>query len=98
MQPFDEGSPALALRSEEVTACDEDAVRSKFLALHRRRRRTRRFLVMLVDARMPSAARSGVLRHRLERCRTEGLWTFGVTSARDGEGKSTLAAQLASQS
>jgi Mrp family chromosome partitioning ATPase len=35
-----------------------------------------------------------VIRHRLERLRADGMWTFGITSARDGEGKSTLAMQL----
>lgn len=42
---------------------------------------------------VPAALR--VVRHRLETRRTQGMWTFAVTSARDGEGKSTLAAQLA---
>jgi Mrp family chromosome partitioning ATPase len=36
-----------------------------------------------------------IIRHRLECKRAEGMWTVGVTSARDGEGKTTLAAQLA---
>jgi Mrp family chromosome partitioning ATPase len=53
-------------------------------------------LAMLGESRQnaPSAALR-VIRHRLERRRADGMWTFGVTSARDGEGKSTLAAQLA---
>lgn len=42
---------------------------------------------------VPAALR--VLRHRLETRRSQGMWTFAVTSARDSEGKSTLAAQLA---
>jgi Mrp family chromosome partitioning ATPase len=42
---------------------------------------------------VPAALR--VVRHRLETRRSEGMWTFAVTSARDGEGKSTLVAQLA---
>jgi Mrp family chromosome partitioning ATPase len=42
---------------------------------------------------VPAALR--VVRHRLETRRGQGLWTFAVTSARDGEGKSTLATQLA---
>jgi len=42
---------------------------------------------------VPAALR--IVRHRLETRRGEGVWTFAVTSARDGEGKSTLAAQLA---
>lgn len=42
---------------------------------------------------VPAALR--VVRHRLETRRSQGMWSVGVTSARDGEGKSTLAAQLA---
>jgi len=41
------------------------------------------------------AAALRIVRHRLETRRGEGVWTFAVTSARDGEGKSTLASQLA---
>ena len=52
-------------------------------------------LVMLGETRADAPAALRVLRHRLELRRAEGMWTFGVTSARDGEGKSTLAAQLA---
>ena len=43
----------------------------------------------------PSAAALRIIRHRLELRHADGMWSFGVTSARDGEGKSTLAAQLA---
>jgi Mrp family chromosome partitioning ATPase len=50
---------------------------------------------MLGESRPDVAAALRVIRHRLERKREEGMWTFGVTSAREGEGKSTLAAQLA---
>jgi Mrp family chromosome partitioning ATPase len=52
-------------------------------------------LVMLGETRLDAPAALRVLRHRLELYRAEGMWTFGVTSARDGEGKSTLSAQLA---
>jgi Mrp family chromosome partitioning ATPase len=54
-------------------------------------------LAMLRESRAEAAAAAlRVIRHRLERRRAaDGMWTFGVTSARDGEGKSTLAAQLA---
>ena len=53
-------------------------------------------LAMLGESRADApAAALRVIRHRLERRRADGMWTFGVTSARDGEGKSTLAAQLA---
>jgi Mrp family chromosome partitioning ATPase len=55
-----------------------------------------RRLAMLPESRDEApAAALRVIRHRLERHRAEGIWTFGVTSARDGEGKSTLAAQRA---
>jgi Mrp family chromosome partitioning ATPase len=51
---------------------------------------------MLPEARAETAAAAlRVIRHRLERNRAEGIWSLGVTSARDGEGKSTLATQLA---
>jgi len=52
-------------------------------------------LVMLGDSSPQAAASLRVIRHRLEQKRAEGMWTFGVTSARDGEGKSTFATQLA---
>jgi Mrp family chromosome partitioning ATPase len=53
-------------------------------------------LAMLGESRTSApAAALRVIRHRLERRRADGMWTFGVTSARDGDGKSTLAAQLA---
>ncbi len=92
MQPPDEASPALALRSQGVTPCDEDVVRAVPVFASPP---DAPLLVMLGETRADGPAALRVLRHRLERCRAEGLWTFGVTSARDGEGKSTLAAQLA---
>ena len=52
-------------------------------------------LVMLGETSQDAPAALRVIRHRLEQRRAEGMWTFGVTSARDGEGKSTFAAQLA---
>ncbi|HZU83235.1 MAG TPA: CpsD/CapB family tyrosine-protein kinase [Polyangiaceae bacterium] len=55
-----------------------------------------RVLAMLGEWRAAGPAASlRVIRHRLEQHRAAGMWTFGVTSARDGEGKTTLAAQLA---
>jgi Mrp family chromosome partitioning ATPase len=56
-----------------------------------------RVLAMLRESRAATAAAAlRVIRHRLERRRTaDGVWILGVTSARDGEGKSTLAGQLA---
>ena len=52
-------------------------------------------LVMLGEASNEATASLRVIRHRLEQKRAEGMWTFGVTSPRDGEGKSTFATQLA---
>jgi Mrp family chromosome partitioning ATPase len=52
-------------------------------------------LVMLGDTSNEATASLRVIRHRLEQKRAEGMWIFGVTSARDGEGKSTFATQLA---
>jgi Mrp family chromosome partitioning ATPase len=52
-------------------------------------------LVMLGEASSEATASLRVIRHRLEQKRAEGMWTFGVTSPRDGEGKSTFATQLA---
>ncbi len=52
-------------------------------------------LVMLGDTSSEATAALRVIRHRLEQKRAEGVWTFGVTSPRDGEGKSTFATQLA---
>lgn len=54
-----------------------------------------RVLAMFGDAPAEVPAALRVVRHRLETRRGQGMWTFAVTSARDGEGKSTLAAQLA---
>jgi Mrp family chromosome partitioning ATPase len=50
---------------------------------------------MLGESEPAAPAALRVIRHRLERRRAEGVWVVGVTSARDGEGKSTLATQLA---
>ncbi len=52
-------------------------------------------LVMLGDTAPEASAELRVIRHRLEQKRADGVWTFGVTSARPGEGKSTFSAQLA---
>jgi Mrp family chromosome partitioning ATPase len=52
-------------------------------------------LVMLGDSSAAALAALRVIRHRLEQKRADGMWTFGVTSPRAGEGKSTFATQLA---
>ncbi len=52
-------------------------------------------LVMLGDTNADAPAALRIIRHRLEQRRSEGMWIFGVTSARSAEGKSTFATQLA---
>ena len=52
-------------------------------------------LVMLGETSTEATASLRVIRHRLEQKRSEGMWTFAVTSPREGEGKSTFATQLA---
>lgn len=52
-------------------------------------------LVMLGEASSEAMAALRVIRHRLEQKRAEGMWTFGVVSARDGDGKTIFATQLA---
>jgi Mrp family chromosome partitioning ATPase len=52
-------------------------------------------LAMLGETSAEAPAALRVIRHRLEQKRAEGMWIFGVTSAKDGEGKSTFATQLA---
>ena len=84
MRPSEEGSGALAIVARVLEAPSDEIVR-----------------VVPVRPAPPDPARLAiggalrVLRHRLEVRRGDGLWTFGVTSARAGEGKSTTAAQLA---
>jgi Mrp family chromosome partitioning ATPase len=54
-----------------------------------------RILAMLRDGWVDATAALRVIRHRLELLRSQGMWTFGITSARGAEGKTTLATQLA---
>ena len=51
--------------------------------------------VMLSDTAQEAAAALREIRHRLEQLRARGMWTFGITSAREGDGKTTFATQLA---
>jgi tyrosine-protein kinase len=92
MQPPDEGSPVLALRGPQLGPNDEEIVRAVPVWAAPA---DPPILVMLGETRADAPAALRVLRHRLELRRAQGMWTFGVTSARRGEGKSTLAAQLA---
>jgi Mrp family chromosome partitioning ATPase len=54
-----------------------------------------RLLAMFGETNEDVVAALRVIRHRLERLRAGGMTTFGVTSAKPGEGKSTFAVQLA---
>jgi polysaccharide biosynthesis transport protein len=79
--------------SHEIVPCDEEIVRVVPVWASPP---DVRVLAMLDESRgRTTAASLRVIRHRLELRRAEGEWTVGVTSARDGEGKSTFAAQLA---
>jgi Mrp family chromosome partitioning ATPase len=95
MQGFDSGgiaSRTLVLRPDDLTARDDEVVR--VVPIWASPPDLRR-LVMLGDGLPEAAAALRVIRHRLELRRAGGMWTFGVTSAVDDEGKSTFAAQLA---
>jgi Mrp family chromosome partitioning ATPase len=94
MQPRERSPRALALRTRDVArrARKESLVRVvPVWAVPPEPR----LLLMLGDVPAAGPAALRVLRHRLEALRAQGLWTFAVTSARAGEGKSTLATRLA---
>jgi succinoglycan biosynthesis transport protein ExoP len=91
MQP-DHTSRVLALRPREVAPVEEEPVRAVSVWAQPPNLPV---LVMLGETRPDAPAALRVLRHRLEVRRAAGHSSYGVTSARDGEGKSTLAAQLA---
>jgi len=93
MQPSDRPTQTLVLRSREIRR-EQQQVPVRVLPVWAAPPELR-LLVMLGEAPQDAAAALRVIRHRLERKRSEGMWTVGVTSARDGEGKTTLAAQLA---
>jgi Mrp family chromosome partitioning ATPase len=99
MQPSEPATRTLVLHSREITAEPDSPVRVVPVWASPPDLCS---LVMLgqsppdgTAANAAAAAALRVIRHRLERRRGEGMWTFGVTSARDGEGKTTLATQLA---
>jgi Mrp family chromosome partitioning ATPase len=94
MQPREPSARALALRTRDVAqhAREESLVRVVPVWAVPPEPRT---LLMLGDVPPAGPAALRVLRHRLEALRAQGLWTFAVTSARAGEGKSTLATRLA---
>jgi Mrp family chromosome partitioning ATPase len=95
MQPREQAARStLVLRAREVVTPTEEEALVRVVPvwasppdLH--------VLAMLGESGQYVPAALRVIRHRLEGLRAEGLWTFAVTSARDGDGKSTLAAQLA---
>jgi Mrp family chromosome partitioning ATPase len=85
----------LGVRAPEVDACDRvDAGGPRVVAV-RAAPLEARVVAMLADGWPGATAALRVIRHRLELLRGQGMWTFGVTSARPGEGKTTLAVQLA---
>lgn len=92
MQPLNQTMRMLAITPQEIQAREDASVRAVPVWASPPNLPV---LAMLGETRADAPAALRVLRHRLERRRAEGMWTFGVTSARDGEGKSTLAAQLA---
>ena len=93
MQPSDDATAALALRGAPAIEPIEGAVVRVVHVCASPPDPS--LLVMLGGARAEAPAALRVLRHRLELRRAEGVWTLAVTSARAGEGKTTLAAQLA---
>ncbi len=92
MQSSEETGQEVALRAEEITVFERRSVQIVPVWASPPSLQS---LVMLGDAPAAAVASLRVIRHRLELQRAEGMWTFGVTSARDREGKSTLAVQLA---
>src|SRR3954471_8191243 len=94
MQSPNHGSRLLALRPRELAEREDDSELVRAVPVWAAPPNLS-VLVMLGETRVDAPAALRVLRHRLELHRAEGMWTFGVTSALDGEGKSALAAQLA---
>jgi Mrp family chromosome partitioning ATPase len=92
MQPPDSASSTLIRWPPDPGATDEAPV--QVVPVWARPPDLRR-LVMLDDASPEASAALRIIRHRLEQRRAGGMWTFGVTSARDGDGKTAFAAQLA---
>src|ERR1700733_6956529 len=92
MQPLNQTMRMLAVKPQEIQPREDHSVHTVPVWASPPNLSV---LAMLGETRADAPAALRVLRHRLERRRAEGMWTFGVTSARNGEGKSTLAAQLA---
>jgi Mrp family chromosome partitioning ATPase len=84
----------LTLPSRAIVPCEDEAALVRVVPV-RAVPPDPRVLGMLDEtaAEVPAALR--VVRHRLEARRDQSLRSVAVTSARDAEGKSTLAAQLA---
>ena len=83
---------ALALPPSDIASLDDDSVRTVPVWASPP---DVEILAMLGSTPSVATGALRIIRHRLELRRAQGMWTFAVTSARDGEGKSTLAAQLA---
>jgi Mrp family chromosome partitioning ATPase len=91
-----EGATTLILRSQRLDSIEQREPEPPFrvipvwtspLDIH--------LLAILREGWPDVSAALRVIRHRLELLRSRGMWTFAVTSAREKEGKSTLATQLA---
>jgi Mrp family chromosome partitioning ATPase len=83
------------VRASDANACDRVDGGAPRVVPVRASPLEARVVAMLADGWPRATAALRVIRHRLELLRAQGMWTFGVTSAREGEGKTTLAAQLA---
>jgi Mrp family chromosome partitioning ATPase len=90
-----DGTATLAVRAPEADVCDRlDGVARRVVPVWATPLEAR-VVAMLADGWPGATAALRIIRHRLELLRGQGMWTFGVTSARAGEGKTTLAVQLA---
>jgi Mrp family chromosome partitioning ATPase len=94
MQERESSSRTLALTAGPLARCVEDGVLLRAIPV-RASPPDARILGMFDETSSDVPAALRVVRHRLEARRDQGLLTVAVTSARDAEGKSTLAAQLA---
>jgi Mrp family chromosome partitioning ATPase len=92
--PASDGATSLILRSQNLEPTDGDDGRVRVVPVWASPPDVR-LLAMLGETGDDVVAALRVIRHRLERLRAEGMTTFGVTSARPGEGKSTFSIQLA---
>jgi Mrp family chromosome partitioning ATPase len=95
MTPSDGAATTLVVRSQAIDACDRPPDGPPRVVPVRAASGEESIVAMLGPEWESATAALRVIRHRLELLRAQGMWTFGVTSARGAEGKTTLAAQLA---